>query len=108
MKKARIFCSLLVLLALGGGIYINLSKEKQMEQKQSDQMFHKAEEAAVTYFKEKRHKDLVVKKADFADRGFDYIEVTGKVKEGESKQYVVNVSYNDNYRVTSIVDVDMD
>ncbi|NGY91905.1 hypothetical protein F3K44_18030 [Bacillus megaterium] len=55
--------------------------------------------------KKKRHKDLVVEKADFADRGFEYIEVTGKVKEGESKQYVVNVSYNDNYRVTSIVDM---
>ncbi|KML30860.1 MULTISPECIES: hypothetical protein [Priestia] len=105
MKKALIFCSVLILLLLGGGIYIDHSREKQMEQKQNDQMFHKAEQAAVTYFKEKRHKDLVVEKADFADRGFEYIEVTGKVKEGESKQYVVNVSYNDNYRVTSIVDM---
>ncbi|MED4024197.1 MULTISPECIES: hypothetical protein [Priestia] len=105
MKKALIFCSVLILLVLVGGIYINHSKGKQMEQKQNDQMFHKAEQAAITYFKEKRHKDLVVEKADFADRGFEYIEVTGKVKEGESKQYVVNVSYNDNYRVTSIVDM---
>ncbi|NGY86924.1 hypothetical protein F6Y05_21335 [Bacillus megaterium] len=47
-----------------------------------------------------------MEKADFADHGFDYIEVTGKVKEDNSKQYVVNVSYNDNYRVTSIVDMD--
>ncbi|AEN88496.1 hypothetical protein O0Q50_12165 [Priestia aryabhattai] len=106
MKKALIFCSVLILLVLVGGIYINHSKGKQMEQKQNDQMFHKAEQTAVTYFKEKRHKDLVVEKADFADRGFDCIEVTGKVKEGNSKQYVVNVSYNDNYRVTSIVDMD--
>ncbi|TPF16843.1 hypothetical protein [Priestia megaterium] len=106
MKKALIFCSVLILLVLVGGIYINHSKEKQMEQKQNDQMFHKAEQAAVTYFKEKRHKDLVVEKADFADHGFNYIEVTGKVEEGESKQYVVNVSYNDNYCVTSIVDMD--
>ncbi|WP_226701477.1 hypothetical protein [Priestia aryabhattai] len=106
MKKALIFCSVLILLVLVGGIYINHSKEKQMEQKQNDQMFHKAEQAAVTYFKEKRHKDLVVEKSDFADHGFNYIEVTGKVEEGESKQYVVNVSYNDNYRVTSIVDMD--
>ncbi len=106
MKKALIFCSALILLVLGAEIYINHSKEKQMEQKQNDQMFHKAEQAAVTYFKEKRHKDLVVEKADFADHGFDYIEVTGKVKEDNSKQYLVNVSYNDNYRVTSIVDMD--
>lgn len=106
MKKALIFCSVLILLVLVGGIYINHSKGKQMEQKQNDQMFHKAEQAAITYFKEKRHKDLVVEKADFADHGFDYIEVTGKVKEDNSKQYLVNVSYNDNYRVTSIVDMD--
>ncbi|MED3992223.1 MULTISPECIES: hypothetical protein [Priestia] len=106
MKKALIFCSVLILLVLVGGIYINHSKGKQMEQKQNDQMFHKAEQAAITYFKEKRHNDLVVEKADFADHGFDYIEVTGKVKEDNSKQYVVNVSYNDNYRVTSIVDMD--
>ncbi|WJN43380.1 hypothetical protein QUH71_17685 [Priestia aryabhattai] len=105
MKKALIFCAALILLVVGAGMYMNHSKEKQMEQKQNDQMFHKAEQAAITYFKEKRHKDLVVEKADFADRGFEYIEVTGKVKEGESKQYVVNVSYNDNYRVTSIVDM---
>ncbi|MEM4995645.1 MULTISPECIES: hypothetical protein [Priestia] len=106
MKKALIFCSVLILLVIGAGMYMNHSKEKQMKQKQHDQMFHKVEQAAITYFKEKRHKDLVVEKADFADHGFDYIEVTGKVKEDNSKQYVVNVSYNDNYRVTSIVDMD--
>ncbi|PVE71134.1 hypothetical protein [Priestia megaterium] len=106
MKKALIFCSALILLVLGAGMYMNHSKEKQMEQKQNDQMFHKAEQAAIIYFKEKRHKDLMVEKADFADHGFDYIEVTGKVKEGNSQQYLVNVSYNDNYRVTSIVNMD--
>ncbi|NGY85105.1 hypothetical protein F6Y05_00745 [Bacillus megaterium] len=52
-EKSSHFCSVLILLLLGGGIYIDHSREKQMEQKQNDQMFHKAEQAAITYFKEK-------------------------------------------------------
>jgi len=85
---------------------MNHSEEKKTEQKQNDQMFHKAEQKAITYFKEKRHKDLMVEKTDFADHDFDYIEVIGKVKGDEHTQYLVNVSYNQNYRITSIAETD--
>ncbi|NGY86925.1 hypothetical protein F6Y05_21340 [Bacillus megaterium] len=50
MKKALIFCPALILLVVSAGMYMNHSKEIQMGQKQNDQMFHKAEQAAYYIF----------------------------------------------------------
>ncbi|WP_180896622.1 hypothetical protein [Priestia megaterium] len=105
MKKTLILCSVLILLVLGGMLYMNYSQEKETK-KQNEQMFHKAEQAAITYFKEKRHKDLIVKKTDFAKHDFDYLEVICYVKGDEHTQYLVNVRYNQNYRITSIAETD--
>jgi hypothetical protein len=104
MKKPLILCSVLILLVLGGMLYMNYSEEKAAEEKQNKQMFHKAEQVAITYFKEERDKNLIVKKTDFAKHGFDYIEVSGYAEGDEHTQYLVNVSYNQNYRITSIAE----
>ncbi|MCY9024075.1 hypothetical protein MOF32_14105 [Priestia megaterium] len=106
MKKALILCSVLISLVLSGMLYMNYSQEKETKKKQNEQMFHKAEQVAITYFKEKRHKDLIVKKTDFAKHGFDYLEVIGYVKGEKHTQYLVNVSYNQNYRISSIAATD--
>jgi hypothetical protein len=106
MKKALILCSVLIPLVLGSMLYMNYSQEKETKKKQNEQMFHKAEQAAITYFKEKRHKHLIVKKTDFAKHDFDYLEVIGYVKEDAHTQYLVNVSYNSNYHITSIAETD--